>query len=407
MRFRNMAASNEEVGRQLRVDYLLDSSLRREGDRVRVNVALIEVSDQTLKWTESFERELSSIFVLEDEVANGVASALALTLLPDDSARAQRTRAVDPRAYEAYLKGRMHWYRAEVETARGYFEEAVRIDPDYALAYVGLADATATDGMGGRAPVHEAFASAKETLAHALELDDTLPEAVDLDARIKFAYDWNWSAAEARFQTAIRLNPNYPDVRVVHGQLLRIRGQPEAALAEVRRALELDPLNPFFQQQLAMQLASTGRYDEAIRRLLDLLDAQPRYPPAYSRLWEAYYKTNREDEALDAAVRSLESFEDPELSQLMRRAYVEAGYAAAMKRAADALVERSRDGQVGPVRVARFYVHAGQVERALDWLETAVEAHAVGVVYTTIHSDFEAVWRHPRYQDIRRQLHLD
>ncbi len=406
MRYKGTNAPIDEIGAALGVDYVLAGSARREGRRVRISTQLIQVHSQAQVWGESYERDLASILAVQNEVARGVAGSLALALLPEEQARLASARQVNPEAHEAYLKGRFHWYRFTPEDfalAVNYFQEALRIDPDYALAYVGLADAVGTPGHTGLVPATEVFPAASEAVAQALELDPELAAAVDLDARIRFAYDWDWSGAEAGFQRAIELNPSYPDAHVVYAQVLRITGRQDAALAAVQRGLDVDPHNPFFQQQLALQLAAAGRYAEATARMQALVAAQPNFPPAHLMLWMTLYREGRYEEALHHAMTFLR---DPELAEVLTSSYASAGYRGAMRRAAETLVERSPQRYVAPVQIATFYAHAGDTNAALEWLEKAIDVRDTQIVYTPIRPDFEELRDHPRFRAIMRRINL-
>jgi tetratricopeptide (TPR) repeat protein len=364
------------------------------------------VHDQTQRWAETYDRELTSILAVQHDVAGGVAEALALELLPEERTRLATARQINPAAHEAYLKGRFHWYRFTPEDfvlAQRYFEEALRIDADYAPAYVGLADAIGTPGHRGLVPPQDVFPAAKAAVERALELDDRLAAALDLHARIRFAYDWDWVGSEESFQRAIELNPNYPDAHVVYAQLLRITGRGEAALAEVQHGLEMDPYNAFFQQQFALQLSAAGRHAEATARLQALLAAQPGFPPAHETLWATLYKEGRYEEALHQAVAFLG---DRELGDVLTGSYASIGYAGAMKRAADILARRSTEQYVAPVLIAGLYVHADDIPAALEWLERAIAVHDTQIVYTTIVPVFEKLWDHPRFREIRRRINL-
>ncbi|HUE77059.1 MAG TPA: protein kinase [Longimicrobiales bacterium] len=407
MRYKNSDLSIAAIGRELGVDYILEGSVLREGDQIRVNPSLIQVRDESQLWAESYQRQLAGTLALQADVARGIADSLALALLPEDATRLASAQEVDPDAYEAYLRGRFHWYRFTPEDfvlAREYFEEAIRIDPDYALAYVGLADAITTPGHRGQVPAPSVFPEGKALVARALELDDTLAEAHDLDARMKFAYDWDWSGAEAGFRRAIELNPNHPDAHVVYAQVLRITGRTDAALAEVQRGLDLDPHNAFFQQQLAWQLAAAGRREEAIARLETLLAAQPGFPPAHGLLSAILFIEGRYEESLNHMTPFLRG--DTEMVEVLTRTYAEGGYRAAMRRSVDLLIERSERRYVAPVSIARAYMRAGNTSQALEWLGEAIEVHDTQVVYAPMSPDFEPLWDDPRFRDLLRRINL-
>jgi eukaryotic-like serine/threonine-protein kinase len=402
MQYKGRSAPLDEVARALNVDYVLEGSTRREGSRVRINATLIRVADQIQQWSESFDRDLAGILTLQNDVARGVAGSLALALLPEERTTLAFARPVNPAVHEAYLKGRFHWYRHTPEDfarAQSYFEDAIRIDPDYAPAYIGLADAVGTPAHIGRIPTTDVFPRLKALVAKALALDDQSAVVHDMHARITFAYDWEWAASEAAFQRAIALNPNYPDAHVVYAQLLQILGRGDEALAAVQHGLDLDPHNAFFQQQRAHHLLVAGRRQEAIAEMEELLRVQPGFPPAHEILWTALLKEGQYDEAVRHAGPM-------DVADILSESYPTLGYAGAMSRAADTMAARALAQYVSPVLVARLYAHAGDQDRTLDWLEKAIDVHDTQIVYAPMSPEFEDVWDHPRFRAVMRRINL-
>jgi TolB-like protein/tetratricopeptide (TPR) repeat protein len=408
MRYKGRTVPLDQIGRELGVDYVLEGTARRESGRVRISAALVQVSDQTQRWADSYDRELASIFMVQNEVARGVAESLALALLPEERTRLATVRPVNPAAHEAYLKGRFHWYRHTPEDfarAQSYFEEAIRLDPEYAPAYIGLADAVATPAHIGRIPTTEVFPKAKELTARALALDDQSAVVQDMHARLTFAYDWDWAAAEQGFQRAIALNPSYPDAHVIYAQLLHITGRGEAALAAVQQGLDLDPHNAFFQQQRAQHLLTAGRRQEAIDAMEALLKVQPGFPPAHGTLWTAFFQKRHED-AWRHAVPILAARADADVADVFAASHPTLGYAGAMRQAGDTMAARSSGQYVSPVLVATLYAHAGDQALALDWLERAIDVRDTQIVYAPTTLEFEPLWDHPRFRAVMRRINL-
>ena len=249
MRSKNRDAPIDQIGRELGVDYVLEGSARREGNRVRIDVTLIQVRNQTQRWADSFDRELAGILALQHDVARGVAGSLALTLLPAEQTRLGSARPVNPEAYEAYLRGLTfveRWTRADLDTALRYFEAALEKDPTYALAYLGIHQVWSTRQQVGASGPGEAASAMRTALAKAIELnalglDETRPTAHYALARQATWTDWDWAAAELNFQRAIELNPNYAEARASYSHYLHIMRRPDEAMAQIQRAIELDP----------------------------------------------------------------------------------------------------------------------------------------------------------------------
>ncbi|MHC4089455.1 MAG: protein kinase domain-containing protein [Planctomycetota bacterium] len=406
MRYRDSEQPVREIARELNVDAVIEASVFRAGDTVGIRAQLVDGGTEESVWAATYERDLANVLALHREVTRAIVDEIQLALTPRAEARLASARPVNPEAYEAYLKGRERWYRLtplEIGIAQDYFELAIELDSNYALAYVGLADALGLPGHAGWVPAPDVFPAAKAAVAKALELDEGLAEAHDFLARTKFAYDWDWLGAEEEFQRAFELNPNHPDAHVVYAQLLRITGRGDAALAEVQRALDVDPHNAFFQQQFAVQLLAEGRYDDAIEQLQELLKAQPGFPFAHDALWTAMYKKRRYEEALNHAITFLG---DPEVGEALTRGYQESGYAGGMRRAAETLAARSQQRYVAPVLIARFYAHAVETDLVLEWLERAIDVHDTQIVYTPIARDFDELWDHPRFREVMRRVNL-
>jgi TolB-like protein/tetratricopeptide (TPR) repeat protein/predicted Ser/Thr protein kinase len=381
MQYKNRTAPVDQIGRELGVDYVLEGSARREGSRVRINATLIGVRDQTQRWTDSFERELSGILALQSDVARGVAGSLALTLLPEERARLGGERAVNPKAYEAYLKGREHWYKqtpGELDTALQYFQIALEDDPAYAAAWAGVALVWIARNQMAYVSAGEATPRAREAASKAIALDAASPVAHYALATVAWD-EWEWTTAEQESRRAIELDPNYPDPRAAYSVLLMALKRPEAdALAQIRRAMELDPLNAFFRAFHSQVLDWYGHRDAAVAEMRRALQSAPDLPFAHCNLWQMLRAQRRDDEAI-AEARQCYAQYGQQVVNAFTQGQREAGYRGAMKRAADALVQ-VRDTFVGPVDVALLSIDAGDVERALEWISKAVDARDPNVV---------------------------
>ncbi len=250
MTYKGSNKTVDQIGRELGVDYLLEGSVRREGDQVRITAQLIQVRDQAHLWAQSYDRNVSSILAVQGEVARAIAGEIKVAVTPEETRRLASARPVNPDAHEAYLKGRFHWYklsRVHLDTALDYFQLALEKDPNYALAYVGIAYVWASRGDCGLVPSREAFPKVKAAALKARELDDTLAEVHELLANVRFFYEWDWGGAEREFQRAIQLNSNSAELRFYYSDFLISMRRPREWKAEIERALELDPFNFFLQ----------------------------------------------------------------------------------------------------------------------------------------------------------------
>ena len=288
MRYKKSDKPIDQVGRELGVDYVLEGSAQREGDRVRITAELIQVRSQTQLWAESFERELAGILALQSEVAKKVAGSLALKLLPAQQARLTNARSVNPEAHDAYLRGLQHWYRftpGDLESAEKYFELALAKDPNYAPAQVGIAMAWGAR-QAGYAPPSETGPKGKAALLKAVAMDDTIAETHCALAG-KASGGWDWAGAEREYKRAIEINPSFPDARAYYSGFLLIMQRPEEAMPQIERALELDPFNALFQSVYAGDLLYARRYDDAIDQCRKALRTAPDHPIALSVLCSA------------------------------------------------------------------------------------------------------------------------
>jgi TolB-like protein/Tfp pilus assembly protein PilF len=398
-----------QIGLELGTANIIEGSVYRVGDMVRITIQLIDASADRMQWTHSYERKLENILRLQSEVATSIANEIEVVLTPEEESFFSGTRQVDPEAYEDYLKGRYHWYRftpEDLALALRYFRSALDRDPAYALAYVGYADALATPAHLGLAPAADVFPRAVELVETALKLDPQLAEAHDLAARIRFVWDHNWAGAEAGFSEAIRLNPGYPDVHAAYSQLLGINGRWEESLSEARTGLQLDPLNNWFQSALGSRLAWMGRYDEALTQYQQLAESQPDWPMIYRYLSEIHYVRGELPASLAAAVKYYEMSDQQELAVLLSRYDAGTEYAAAMTALAERFLEKSPESYVSEYELARIYAFSGNSERTLHWLESAWDNRDTQLVYSAVEPIFSFVWDHPRFLELRQKMNL-
>jgi serine/threonine-protein kinase len=409
MRYKNADKSVEQIGRELGVHYLLEGSARREGDRVRITTQLIRASDQTQLWADSYDRELTGILTLQNDVARGIAKSLALRLLPDVEARLAQARPVVPEAYEAYLKGREHLHKLggpDLEAALRYFELALRKDPQYALAHAGISSVWGARQQMGYVPPREATPRSKAAAAQALALDSTLPEAHFRLAVISTWSEWDWARGEREFRRAIDLDPNYAEARALYSHLLLIVKRPAEAMTQIERALELDPFRDVFRALYGVDLNILGRYDDAITQFTSALQTAPANPVALSGLQAAYHHKQMYDEALGAEQALWRARGDSEMAAALQQGHAEAGYQGAMRRAAQTLAARSRAANTAPLRVANLYMRAGDSDQALAWLEKSYEARDPNMPYIGVKGIYDQLREHPRFQDLLRRMRL-
>ena len=409
IRFKGTNMPPHKIAQELKVAALITGAVLRSGNRVRITAQLINAATEAQMWAQSYERDLSDVLTLQNEIVSAITREVKVKLTPQEVTRLTSARQVNAEAYEAYLKGQFHFYkltRADLDSALQYFESALDKDPNYALAYAGIAMVWLGRQQQGLAPASETTPRAAAAAAKALELDSTLAEVHYTLAGIRSWTDWDWKGGETEFLRAIELNPNYPDPRAYYSHLLNIRGHPKEAMAQIERALELDPLNALFQAIYGMDLMYARRYDDAIALLRNTLKTSPNDLVALSTLRSAYHMKRMYTEALDVWKASYAARGDQEAQEALARGFKDDGYRGALQRVAEMLVARSRKTYVSPWQIGTLYTRAGKNDEALDWLEKAYQAHDQNTPYLSVDPIFDTMRDNTRFQALLRRMNL-
>jgi TolB-like protein/Tfp pilus assembly protein PilF len=409
MRYKGTEKSLPEIAKELNVDAVVEGSLLRAGRRVRVRAQLIEASSDTHLWAESYERDFEDLLDLQSDIAQAIAKEIQVAVSPEESRGLASPLSVNPEAYESYLKGRFYYYkfsRGDFDTAMEYFHRALEKNPNYALAYVGIAETWIGRAESGFVPIREGFPKAKSAAMKALELDDSLAKAHGSLANLSFGYEWDWGGAETEYRRAIELNPNDADVRFFYGDFLMSMRRPEEAMVEVDRAFRLDPLNSFFQCFYGWHLLYLHRSDDAVAQLRKTARIEPNMTSAHLGLWGAFYQKRMYEEALAEALKFFELLGDVDVVEALERGSSEAGYEGAMKLAAETLEEHSKRSHVPGVRIARLFAHAGENAQALDWLERAFEEREGPLVHLNVGWDWHDLRDEPRFRNLLRRMNF-
>jgi len=402
-RYKKTNTAIDQIGRDLGVEYVLEGSAQREGTKVRIAAELIKVRDQTQVWAESLDREMSGILALQAEVAEKVAGALAVKLLPAAQARLAKVRTVDPEAYDAYIKGSQYWVRmtpADLDTAERYFQLALQKDPIYAEAYTGLALVWMCRNQNHLSPPAEAGSKAAAAALKAVALDDNLAEGHNALAALYTWHQWDFPAADREFRRTLELNSNYPDGLAMYSLYLIVMGRAEEGMTRIRKALELDPFNVNIQSFYFIDLVCTRRWDEAIAQARKLQAAQPDNPQ-WGDLVIPYLAKGMDKEAFEVLKKSWSYV--PGMASAFDRGFAESGFRGAAKRGAEFA---ARAGERSPVTVANLYAWAGDKEHALDWLERAYEYRDPDVTFLR-YPPWDLLRSEPRFQALFRRLGLD
>lgn len=401
MRFKGARRPLPEIARELNVDAVVEGTVVRSGGRVRVRAQLVRAADDRHLWAETFERELQDVLALQSEIASAIARQVQVKLLPGPPGGSY---AVKPAAYEAYLRGRFAWNkRSEVALQEGIeqFQKAIAIDPTYAAAYSGLADSFTTLGYLSYIAPKEAFPQARAAAMKALDLDATLAEPHASLAYVRFYYDWDWPKAEAEFKQAIALNPNYATAHDWYSYYLTAMGRPDEALAEIRRAQELDPLSVVISTDQGFQLFYRKRYDEAIQQLRKTLQMNPKFPIAHLWLGRAYQQKGMYEEAI-AEYRKVDEALPDWVVTLAGIGNVEgvAGKKEEPRQMLVRLTALSQRRYVTPFGIALVYAGLGENEQAMNWLEKALQDRVHWLVWIRLDPRWDPLRDEPRFKKI-------
>lgn len=398
------------AGRELEAEAVLDGYIRRRRDRTRVTVRLLRVGDQKQLWTGQFDEEATDIFAVQDSIAEEVARQLTLELTSQERELLTKRYTSDAEAYELYLRGRFFWSQSRLEPinkAIGFFQEAIRKDPNYALAYSGLADCYRNLPISSDLPSGEAFPKAEAAL-RALEIDAGLAEAHNVFGWIHLWYGWDWAAAQNRFQRSLALDPNYIYARVGFAHLLSDLGRHEEALNEADRALRVDPISVWAAVMKGHFLYQARRYGEAIDLLRRALELEPAYWVGHITLGKNYERVGRYEDALEAFRRADEfsaSISSEPLS-LIGYTYAASGRRPKAERELRKLMAISRDKYVPPYYVAMLHHGLGNSTEAMQWLERAYADRDVHMVFLGVDAKWDGLRSDPRFIRLVKRLNF-
>jgi len=392
------------AGREMRVDMVLEGKIQRAGERLRITVQMLRMSDGAPLWAESFEENFSDIFDVQDSISRRVAEAVRVKLNAQEKEMLARKHTGNLKAYQAYVRGRYFWNKRsakDIEKAIEYFTEAIGIEPSYALAYSGLADALNLLAILGETNSEDMILKAKAAALKAVETDDSLAEA---HASLAFALmrsDWDWQGAEAEFRRALDLNPNYPTARYWYADLMLTMGKTDEAIEEMRQAKEVDPLSSATIAKLGWASYWGRRYDEAIAHFRESLDLNPDYPAALLGLSRSFERKGMHREALieQAKIKILTGPDGPLL------------VASGKKREAVKAIETYRrflqEDMGYSFVMAETYAALGQKDEAFHWLEKAFQSRNSNLLYIKVNPRLDNLRSDSRFAELLHRMKLE
>ena len=405
------------AGQELMVDAVLDGSIQKVGDRMRVSVRLVRVEQGQTLWAEQFDEKFTDIFAVQDAISRRVGDMLALRLSGEEKERLAKRGTDNPEAYQAYLLGRFHFYKLTDEDFKKsieYFNQAIARDPNYALAYAGLADSYLNLPTSGNTPSTEANIKAREAAIKALAIDDTIAEAHTSLAGVKELYEWDFAGAEREFKRAIELNPNYTTAHSWYSQFLSSVGRHAEAIAEAKRAQEVDPLSLYANVALGNTYIDARQPDEAIAQLQRTIGMDKNFQRAHGTLAEAYLAKERYEDAIAEFEKAwaLSARNSPEQAArkatMLKDGYRKSGAKGFWEAFLELRIENmKRDYSVSPTIMAAAYARIGDKDQAFEWLEKAYTERDQYLFYnlkTDYH--FDGILSDPRYANLLQRIGL-
>ncbi|MGA8618166.1 MAG: tetratricopeptide repeat protein [Candidatus Sulfotelmatobacter sp.] len=399
-----------QIARELNVDAVVEGTVLRSGDQVRITAQLIEASTDEHLWSQSYEGELRDTLALQNRVASAIADQIRINLTPREQAALKSAKAVNPEAYESYLKGRYFWNKRTADglkVALAYFKQAIEEDPKYAQAYSGFADTYALLGDWQYAVMtpKEAFPKAKVAAIKALELDSALGEAHNSLAFVLDGFDWEFEAAGKEFQRAIELRPGYATAHHWYAWHLSLLGRYDEAIAEMRKAQNLDPLSLIINADLAEILVLAHSYDESIQQSRKTIEMDPNFALAHNQLAQAYLQKHMCDEAVAELKTAVQlSGGSSAFIANLARAYVASGKRSEAVKLLGDLKKRSNPGYSNASEIAVIYASLGDADQAMNWLEKGYEDRFnPGVL---LRPGFDPLRSDSRFQNLVRRIGL-
>jgi TolB-like protein/Flp pilus assembly protein TadD len=404
MQYKGTKKRVDEIGRELHVDYVLEGSVRRDADQVRISAQLIRVSDQTHVWAENYQRDVRDILAVQSLVAGEVAREISVQLTAKERAKLASARPVSPRAHELYLRGRYLWNKRTeqgLQKSVEYFQQAIAEDPGYAASYAALADAYNVSGNWGLLPPREAYPRAKAAATKALEIDPRLAEARVALAYATHLFDWNPAEAEKEFKQALDINPNYAPGRQWYAVHLAAMGRFDEAIAQITRAQELDPLSLIISDVVGWIYSLARRHERAIQEFRKAIELDPNFYPAHYDLGMTYADKGMHEGAIKEleTARALSGDTARTLSGLAY-AYAMAGQKAKAKKLLGDLNKLSRHRYVPPFDIAVVHAALGDKDLAFAWLEKAYEDRHPWLVMLRVTPKVDNLRSDPRFEQL-------
>src|SRR5437588_473839 len=408
-RYKGQATDLQKVGRDLHVRAILTGRLIQTGDDLTISVNLEDVTNNRQIWGEQYNRKLSNLVAVQQEIAGDIYGRLRPRLAGEERKLLAKRPTEDAEAYQLYLQGLFYWNKwtqADFKKAADFFTQAVQRDQHYALSYAGLADTYSLLGDAGYLPPSEAWPKAKAAAMQALDIDDSLAEAHTSLGLVKEHFEWDWTGAEQEFKRAIELNPNLATAHHWYGDYLTNMGRFEEGMAQTKKAQELDPLSLIINTTLGWQFYVAGQNENAVEQLRKVLDIDAKFSPARRTLEEVYAHMCKQKEAVAEREKALSLSGGAELAASIEEDFKKSGYKGVLQSWLEGLTELSKHSYVSSYSIAESYMRMGEKQKAFEWLEKAYEEHDSGLVSLAVEPMFESRRSDSRFKEIVRRMKL-
>jgi serine/threonine protein kinase len=407
-RFRGKDLDMREIGEQLNVGTVLEGSVRKSGNRLRITAQLIKAADGFHLWSEKYDRELGDVFAIQDDISLNIVDALKVRLLGKEREKLVKRYTDNMEAYDLYLKGRYFLNTLTEEGIRkslDCFQEAIQKDPGYAPAYSGVASIHIALVVLQQFSSHEMMPKAKSELLKALEMDDSLAEAHAWLGSLSLQYEWDWPSAERELKRAIELKPNSPEAHQFYSDYLSITGRMGEAVSEAERARDLDPLSAITKSILIWLLFVSRQFDRAVVHAREALKAEPSLL-IQMHYWRALRRSKMVGEAWTECKKFITLFISSEIAEAMEDNYAVSGFKGAMRTAAEKMAEQSKRRYVSPYMIATFFALAEDDDQTLHWLEKAYEQRDIYFYSIGVEPDWDRVRSNPRFTALLKKIGL-
>ena len=395
-----------EIGKELRTGSIIEGTVRKAGDKLRITAQLVDAESEESLWSETYDRQLGDIFHIQTDIARQVAAALQIRFLAAGKTRTEKQSTSNTEAYNLYLRGRFHSNKRTRENFNlsiEYYGRAIAKDPQFAPSYAGLAASYANLGYLGMMSSKDAWTKARQYAEKALALDDSLAEAHLAMALLHRMYDWDTKQAEREYDRAIQLNPSFVEAHTSRAILMISMGRCEEAVAGGRRALELDPLSALTARYAAASFLYCGRYDEAIEHYTRAVTIEPEDPLSHHNLGLAYIQKGMFEIGLQEMEKGFGEHSNQGEADLAY-AYAKVGKHDELKRLLTELLSKVDNNHDLAIAVASAYSNLGDRENALDWLERAYKEHLASLVYISNNFAFENIDQEPRFKALLKKI---